>query len=361
VKQIYVESYYRSGYNRCMKKLNDILNHPRQKVIEERIKIIEFFDEYGDQTTKKAFGKSRSTVYLWKRRLKESGGRLSSLCPGDKAPKRKRSRLIDPFIEGFIISYRTLHPGVDKATITPVLKEICEKKGVKPLSESTVGRIIHDLKEKGRLPKQTRISINGRTGKLRSRGPIPRMKKTRRKNFYPNIPGELVEIDTVDIFVDGIKRYIITAIDLPTRFAFAYTYKSGSSVCTRDFLYKLKWVAPFKISRIQTDNGHEFLKHFDEECRQQGLVHYFNYPRHPQSNGHLERFNRTIQEQFAYHYTDYLDEPDDFNHFLMEYLVWYNTEKPHRSIGKIPPLRYYLNKFVTNSKKSNMLWTLTFY
>ncbi len=45
MKQIYVESYYHNGYNYWMEKLNDILNHPKQKVIEERIKIIEFFDE----------------------------------------------------------------------------------------------------------------------------------------------------------------------------------------------------------------------------------------------------------------------------------------------------------------------------
>jgi hypothetical protein len=32
---------------------------------------------------------------------------------------------------------------------------------------------------------------------------------------------------------------------------------------------------------------------------------------------------------------------------LMEYLIWYNTEKPHRSIGKLPPLKYYLNDFFT--------------
>jgi len=42
----------------------------------------------------------------------------------------------------------------------------------------------------------------------------------------------------------------------------------------------------------------------------------------------------------------------------MEYLIWYNTEKPHRGIGKLPPLRYYLDNFVT-PQKSNMLWTLT--
>jgi len=43
----------------------------------------------------------------------------------------------------------------------------------------------------------------------------------------------------------------------------------------------------------------------------------------------------------------------------MNYLVWYNTEKPHRGIGKLPPLRYYLDNFITNLKKSNMLWTIT--
>jgi putative transposase len=42
----------------------------------------------------------------------------------------------------------------------------------------------------------------------------------------------------------------------------------------------------------------------------------------------------------------------------MDYLIWYNTEKPHRGIGKLAPLRYYLDKF-TNPQKSNMLWTLT--
>jgi len=66
----------------------------------------------------------------------------------------------------------------------------------------------------------------------------------------------------------------------------------------------------------------------------------------------------TIQEQFAYRNIDFLDETDVFNRKLMNYLIWYNTEKPHRGIGKVPPLRYYLDNFVT-AQKSNMLWTLT--
>jgi len=344
-----------------MQFINDILNHPKQGSIEQRLKIIEFSDEFGFKATRQAFNKSRSTIYLWKQKLASAGGKLSALAPGDKAPHHKRRRVVEPYIESFIIGYRTIHPGVDKTTITPALKAACEKAGIKPPSESTVGRIIHNLKERGRLPRATKAGIDARTGKLHIRMPRKPVKKARRKGFYPSMPGDLVEIDTVDIFADGVKRYLITAIDLRTRFAFAYTYKSSSSANASDFLGKLKSVAPFKIARVQTDNGHEFLKHFARACEDSGLTHFFNYPRHPQSNGHLERFNRTIQEQFVYWHTDSLDETDVFNRLLMKYLIWYNTERPHRSIGKLPPLRYYLDNLITTPEKSNMYWTLTTY
>ena len=90
-----------------MQKINDLLSHPRSKEIENRVKIIEFFDEYGPKAARKAFGKSRSTIYLWKQKLKDSGGKLSSLAPGDKAPLNRRRRKHDPFIIQFIIDYRT--------------------------------------------------------------------------------------------------------------------------------------------------------------------------------------------------------------------------------------------------------------
>ena len=360
MKQIYLESYYRSGYIRFMHYVNDVLDNPKRTTIEKRLEIIQFHDDYGDEATRRAYGKSRSTIYSWKSKLRKAGGKLSALAPGNKTPLSKRHRVIHPFIESFIIGYRTQHPGVDKLTIAPALKVACERAGIKTVSESTIGRVINDLKKQGRLPKYTKVSIDGRTGKLRTLGPRQAVKKTRRKGFHPVHPGDLVEIDTVDIFVDGLKRYLITAIDLPTRFAFAYTYKSSSSASASDFLGKLKSVTPFEITRVQTDNGHEFLKHFIRACSEQNLVHYFNYPRHPQSNGHLERFNRTVQEQFAYWNTDSLDDTDVFNRLLMKYLIWYNTEKPHRSIGKSSPLRYYVDNFITNPRKSHMYWTLTY-
>jgi hypothetical protein len=168
-------------------------------------------------------------------------------------------------------------------------------------------------------------------------------------------------MDTVSIFTAGVKRYIFTGLDISTRFAFAHTYKSNSSANGKDFLEKFIRVAPFTIRNIQTDNGSEFSEHFAQYCEEKRLIHFYNYPKHPQSNGHLERFNRTVQEQFAEWHIDELDEPEVFNRPLMDYLIWYNTEKPHRGIGKVAPLRYYLDNFITLPEKSNMLWTLTPY
>jgi transposase InsO family protein len=342
-----------------MQYVEDIINHPQRETIEKRLEIIQFFDKYGKEATEIAFKKKRSTVYLWKKKLKDADGKLSALAPGNRAPKHKRRRIVHPFIENYIVEYRTEHPGADKTTITPSLTAACIGNGVKPVSESTIGRIIAELKAKHKLPRSCKVGINSRTGNLIIRDVKPK-KKPRRKGYRPELPGDLVQIDTVHIFTAGLRRYIFTAIDVSTRFAFAYTYHSNSSANGDDFLGKLLEVVPFKVKHIQTDNGSEFSKYFNAGCQRNGLPHFFNYPKHPQSNGHLERFNRTIQEQCVNRYRDYLDETEEFNRKLMEYLIWYNTERPHRGIGKIPPMRYYLDNFLQDTQ-SNMLWTLTIY
>jgi transposase InsO family protein len=341
-----------------MKHSSKSVNHTREEIIEEKLRIIQFFDEFGAEATRKAFNKSRSTIYLWKQKLKKANGRIAALAPGSRTPIHRRRRTVHPFIEAFILKYRTDHPGADKTTITPALITACTLAGIKPVSESTVGRIIHDLKKQGRLPKSTKITINARTGKLLVREhKIPR-RKERRKGLRAQRPGDIVQMDTVSVFAAGIKRYIFTAIDVNTRFAFACAYPSNSSANGSDFLRKFIEVTPFRTVRIQTDNGGEFEKHFDKACQEIGLVHFFNYPKHPQSNSCLERFNKTIQEQFVYWQIDYLDELNVFNAKMMEYLIWYNTEKPHRGVGNLPPLRYYIDNFLI-PPQSNMLWTYT--
>jgi hypothetical protein len=74
MQQIYIASYFKSGYSPFMQYILDNLNHPQRKAIERRLEIIKFFDEFGPVATQKAFNKSRSTIYLWKQKLTQAGG-----------------------------------------------------------------------------------------------------------------------------------------------------------------------------------------------------------------------------------------------------------------------------------------------
>lgn len=111
-------------------------------------------------------------------------------------------------------------------------------------------------------------------------------------------------------------------------------------------------VAPLEIKAIQTDNGAEFHKYFDDYLTKK-ITHFWNYPKSPKMNAFVERFNDMIQKQYIGWYFNELIEPDSFNKGLMQYLIWYNTDKPHRSIDKLSPLLYYVNNCIS-LQKSNM-------
>jgi transposase InsO family protein len=77
-------------------------------------------------------------------------------------------------------------------------------------------------------------------------------------------------------------------------------------------------------------------------------------------NGKIERYNRTIQEEFADWHLDELgyDLPK-FNSQLMDFLIWYNTKRPHWSLNLKSPMNYLLEELNLPLVKSNMLWTDT--
>lgn len=340
-----------------MNYIYNISNHPKKDEIEKRLEIIKFFDEFGEKATQRAFFRKRSTIYLWKQKINKDGGKLSALAPGDKAPKNRSKRKVSPETVKFVLDYRLAHPGSDKTTIKPALDVFCLQNNFPVVCESTIGSIIKELKDRGRIPDYyIRATLNSKTGKLRYKriGRPKQNKKLRVGNYHPKDPGDLVQIDAIAFFLVGTKRYIITAIDIKTRFAFAYSYKTLSSQSAKDFIQKLQIVAPFEVKAVQTDNGSEFTKHFDEYLKQSNIIHYWNYPNNPKSNCYIENFNGLIQRQYVSYHMDELDDPAKFNQGLISYLLWYNGEKPHRSIGKLPPLLYYVNNFIS-SQKSNML------
>jgi len=361
MKQIYLQSFFKRGYKRLMNYISDIahLAVSVQTEIKRRVEVIEFFDEFGLSATKKAFKVGRSTIYLWKGKLTKSGGKLSSLKSESKAPLNRKKRKVLSVHLQLVKAYRTEHPGADKVTIKPFMDASCKALNIHSVSESSIGRIIQELKDKGQIPDyQVKTSINGKTGNLRIRGTRKREHKLRIKDYKAKGPGDLVQVDAIELFINNIRRYIITALDVNSRFAFAYCYKTLSSSTAKDFFQKLEEVAPFQIKAVQTDNGKEFHKYFREYLKQRNITHFYNYPKCPKMNTYVERFNRTIQDQHISWNMHLYYEPEEANKKLVHYLTWYNTEKPHRGIGKVPPLKYFIDNFI-QPKKSNMLWTAT--
>ena len=361
MQQIYYEAYIKGYARKAMNTIQDITHHQDKHIIEQRVKILSFFDDYGAEATTRAFSVSRATVYNWKRRLKTHQGRLSSLAPLSRRPHTMRSPADYGWHKDQIITLRAIHPGLGKDKLRVLLDENCGTVSQPKLSSSTVGRLIGDLQQRGRLPTRRQLTMMARTGRLLDKlSNKPRIKKARRAGFYPQQPGELIQIDCVVKYITNLKRYIISAIDYYGEFSFSYGYNSLSSRSTKDFLLKLRQVAPFELSRLQTDNGSEFYDHFHKACEQLQLVHYWNYPRSPKMNGKIERYNRTIQEEFAdWHLDDLAYDLKRFNNDLMDWLLWYNTKRPHWSLNLLSPMQYLLKDLQLPLTESNMLWTDT--
>jgi transposase InsO family protein len=152
--------------------------------------------------------------------------------------------------------------------------------------------------------------------------------------------GDKVQIDSVYLNENGIKRYFITAIDECGRQAYAKEYKTLNSDNAKDFMTKLRSHFAYKIKSVQTDNGLEFYERFDDYLRLEKITHYWNYPRSPKSNANIERFNRTLREQFfdacQYDLTDIKNEEQD----LDDYLNWYNRQKVHEGLNWLMPFDF---------------------
>lgn len=359
MQQLYLDSFIK-GYARSAMYIQDITHHPYKHVIEHRVKIIMFFDDYGSEATNRAFGVSRSTVYAWKQLLNKNHGRLSGLAPISKRPHNTRQGQDYSWHIQQILELRTLHPGLGKDKLKVLLdKRTGNKQSL--LSVSTVGRLVTGLQKRGQLPSRRQLSLMARTGRLSERKKRHyKIKKARRGSYQPQAPGDLVQVDCVIKIIAGLRRYVISAIDYQSEFAFSYSYNSLSSTSATDFLVKLRQVAPFTVERIQTDNGSEFHKHFHAATEKLSIVHFWNYPRSPKMNAKIERYNRTVQEEFVdYNLEDMALEIDSFNQKLMDWLIWYNTERPHWTLELQSPMHYLLKLLQLPIMESRMLWTDT--
>jgi transposase InsO family protein len=138
--------------------------------------------------------------------------------------------------------------------------------------------------------------------------------------------------------------YIISAIDVESRFGFALAFKRLSSENAKEFMEKFLLVFPYRVKCVQPDNGSEFAGKFDEFLKKRKISHFYIHPKRPQENGFIERFNRTLNEYFIEWNTYDFTAIGEFNKRMIQFLIWYNTIKPHSTLRGFPLLEFILNQ-----------------
>jgi transposase InsO family protein len=217
----------------------------------------------------------------------------------------------------------------------------------KQLSDDTVTAIIQTKLKYRRcsevihahLKKQgVVVSLNSVKRKLDYAGLIKKRSAWKRLHLSvsrPEVvkPGDLIQVDTIHIMETSVKRiYVYTLIDLCSRWTFAWASDRISARHSVKFLQMAQDQAPFTFRCIQSDNGSEFSQHFTERIK---VLHRHSRVRRPNDNAHLERFNRTLQEECLSKVPSLVTM---YEQVLPEYLKYYNTERLHLGLGLRTPI-----------------------
>jgi transposase InsO family protein len=275
---------------------------------------------------------SRQTAHKWWNRYQKAG--VAGLEDRSSRPRRCPTKT-PAKVERRLVALRRRHQ-VGPARLAPqagvpasTLHRVFVRHGVSRLSDlerqsgrsvrrietSHPGELIHlDVKNQAKIPPGGGWRVNGQTKRLRNgRGGRPRI---------------------------GYAK-IHSAIDAYSRLAYSEIHDDETATTAISFWRRAK--AFFEsygitVERVLTDNGACYrAKEFDKELIAAAIKHTRTKPFHPQTNGKIERFNRTLLNEWAYA-RPYRSEAAR-TRALDTWLHRYNHHRHHTAIGGPPVSR----------------------
>ena len=322
-KYRYLTSYFRRGdYITLMKLISPKLSDP----VKFRLHVMDHYYKYGYKSAIDAFGIGKSTLYDWKRLFEASGKKPFSLVPKSTRPHTTRVMTTDYRLVEFIKQMRREYGNVGKDIIKPYIDEYAKDLGIPSIGKTTIAKVI----------KRRRFTFEKRVN-YRSKSKYTKLRT--RKSPKVTKPG-FVQMDSITIYVNLKRHTFMSVIDIYTKYALVSKVNTLSSVNAKVVFKKFTLVNPTGIHTVQTDNGSEFMAHFNTYLEDQGITHKFIYPRLCRVNGVVERFNRTIQEECIKRSDELYYDPDAFEKRLTKYLYWYNNKRPHYALGYMSPIQF---------------------
>jgi transposase InsO family protein len=278
--------------------------------------------------TSRHFGISRKTFHKWLKHFKDSKYDVHSLADRSRTPHHKKKWEVTLIQEGRIRRLRKKYPHYGKKK----LEVLYGKEYHEEISTWKIERVIRKYKLYPDKMKAEKIARKRARARQKPKRRITELVKEGRPCF-------LFQLDTIVIHWDGVKRYILTAVDHASKLGYARMYKSKSSRAAADFLYRLRYLVDQPIENLQTDNGSEFALEFERATARLGIQRYFSRVKTPKDNPEIERFNETLEYEWLYDSNLSLD-PEEFNPRLTEWLIEYNFNRPHQALGYLTPMEY---------------------
>ncbi len=154
-------------------------------------------------------------------------------------------------------------------------------------------------------------------------------------------PGDLVEADTVHFYHPITKKryYATTVIDVYTRMAYAKIHEKISQKASYEAIMEARERLKFDFKVVQTDNGGEFGKWFEDQIVAHGMNYRHTRVRQPNDNAHIERFNRTLREECLGNYLPAKEKLCSSQARTNVWLDYYNHDRLHLGLQLMTPIQ----------------------
>jgi len=256
-------------------------------------------------------GIPRDVLGRWWKRYRSSG--VAGLTPQSRRPKQSPTR-IAPHVEAAILTKRQEEVGPARIALAV------------PVSESTAYRVLRRHRQSQLHPAVPRV--------------VRRYEKSR--------PGELVHVDLKYLpALEDRAEFGFAAVDDFTREAVVWIAATRTTRTATQFLERVLAALPYPVEAVMTDNDLAFtmrfayyrhrLTRFEQACRSLGIAHRLLRPHAPESNGKVERFIKTIDDEcYAVHQPQTCAARVDV---LDRFIEYYNYQRPHLSLAGLTPVQ----------------------
>lgn len=193
------------------------------------------------------------------------------------------------------------------------------------------------------------------------------------KQKFKAYPIGFFHIDIAEVQTAEGRLYLFVAIDRTSKFAFTELHAEATTRTAADFLRNLIKAVPYKIHTVLTDNGIHFTNlkgdtwrppeirqmierkepfrahSFEYACALEDVDHRLTKPKHPWTNGQVERMNRTIKDATVrrFHYEDH----GQLQTHLADFISAYNFAKRLKTLRGLTPYEFICKAWTNEPKR----------